>query len=68
MCILTCVLKRLCDFALSVRYSCCFHGYDKKDAKPHAYFFNLIKDEYHLELIIYCIYLYVGGGMCCNDP
>ena len=28
--------------------------------------FNLMKDEYHLELIIYCICLYVGGGMCCN--
>ena len=29
-------------------------------------FFNLIKDDYHLELIIYCICLYVGMGMCCN--
>ena len=27
--------------------------------------FNLLKDEYHLELIIYCICLYVGGGMFC---
>ena len=29
-------------------------------------FLNLMEDEYHLELIIYCICLYVGGVMCCN--
>ena len=28
--------------------------------------FNLIIDGHHLELIIYCICLYVGGGICCN--
>ena len=31
-----------------------------------TYVFNLMKDEYHLELIIYCICLNVGGGMSCN--
>ena len=40
----------------------------QEGGKTPRIFFNLIKDEYHLELIIYCIYLYVGGGMCCNDP
>ena len=34
--------------------------------KTQRMFFNLMKDEYHLELIIYCICLYVGGAICCN--
>ena len=39
----------------------------QEGGKPHACFFNLIKGEYHVELIIYCICLYVGGGNVPND-
>ena len=60
-------LKRLCVFALSVRYSCCFHGYDKEEMKTLACFFILMKYECHIERIINCtICLYVGRGIFCN--
>ena len=43
-----------------------FPWLQQEEGKTPRMFFNLIKDEYHLELIIYCICLYVVEGMCCN--
>ena len=38
----------------------------RKRRSPTHDFFYLMNDEYHLELIIYCKFLYVGGGTCYN--